>query len=117
MTSKIRLYFSEKIQSDLISHLTREQSHYLKDVMRLNVGDLFTVFNTQGEWQARVENYHNSTANIKILKKVRNKEKENNLWLAFSPIKQNPLVLVAGLIIHLNYKLYFLTFSSLRASS
>ena len=35
MNKKIRLYFSEKIQSDLVAHLKKEQSHYLKDVMRL----------------------------------------------------------------------------------
>ena len=34
MNKKIRLYFSDKIQSDLVSQLTKEQSHYLKDVMR-----------------------------------------------------------------------------------
>ena len=50
MASKIRLYFSDKIQSELISHLTKEQSHYVKDVIRLKVGDLFSIFNTQGEW-------------------------------------------------------------------
>ena len=44
MNKKIRLYFSDKIQSDLIVHLLKEQSHYLKDVMRLKVGDTFSVF-------------------------------------------------------------------------
>ena len=38
MNKKIRLYFSDKIQSDLVAHLKKEQSHYLKDVMRLKVG-------------------------------------------------------------------------------
>ena len=91
MTTKIRLYFSDKIQSELISYLTREQSHYVKDVMRLNTGDSFSVFNDQGEWNATIENYEKDGARIKILKKVRNKKSEKNVWLAFSPIKQNPL--------------------------
>jgi len=30
-------------------------------------------------------------ARIKILKKVRDRDNEKNIWLAFSPIKQNPL--------------------------
>ena len=47
MAAKTRLYFSEKIQSDLISHLTKNQSHYVKDVMRLKVGERFSVFNGQ----------------------------------------------------------------------
>ena len=57
MNTKIRLYFSDKIQSDLVAHLKKEQSHYIKDVMRLKVGDNFSVFNTHGEWQASVEKY------------------------------------------------------------
>ena len=91
MTLKIRLYFSDKIQSELISHLTIEQSHYLMDVMRLKVGDVLSIFNSQGEWKASIESYQKGTAIIKVFEKVRNKEIENNVWLAFSPIKQNPL--------------------------
>jgi len=91
MALKIRLYFSNKIQSDLVSHLTQEQSHYVKEVMRLKKGDYLSVFNTQGEWSAIIENYEKSGARIKILKKVRDIENEKNVWLAFSPIKQNPL--------------------------
>jgi len=91
MTLKIRLYFSNKIQSDLVAHLTQEQSHYVKDVMRLKKGDYLSVFNAQGEWSAIIENYEKEGARVKILKKVRDKDNEKNIWLAFSPIKQNPL--------------------------
>jgi 16S rRNA (uracil1498-N3)-methyltransferase len=91
MNTKIRLYFSDKIQSDLVAHLKKEQSHYLKDVMRLKTGDTFSVFNTQGEWKASIQSYKKQEAQIKILKKMRDKRNENNIWLAFTPIKQNPL--------------------------
>jgi len=91
MSSKIRLYFSGKIQSDLTSHLTKDQMHYVKDVMRLKTGDRLSVFNTQGEWNAIIETYEKNGARIKILKKVRDRGNETNVWLAFSPIKQNPL--------------------------
>ena len=91
MPSKIRLYFSGTIQSDLTSHLTNDQTHYAKDVMRLKTGDGLSVFNTQGEWNAIIEAYEKNGARIKILKKVRDRDNEKNIWLAFSPIKQNPL--------------------------
>ena len=91
MNKKIRLYFSDKIQSNLVVHLKKEQSHYLKDVMRLKAGDIFSVFNSQGEWKARVVNYEKQSAKIKILEKFRDKKNEQNIWLAFTPIKQNPL--------------------------
>ena len=57
MISKIRIYFSNKIHSDLIAPLTKDQSHYIKDVMRLKLGDNLSVFNTQGEWNATIEKY------------------------------------------------------------
>ena len=91
MSSTIRLYFSGKIQSDLTSHLTKDQTHYAKDVMRLKTGDRLSVFNTQGEWNAMIEAYEKNGVRIKILEKVRDKENEKNIWLAFSPIKQNSL--------------------------
>ena len=91
MNAKIRLYFFDKIQSDLVAHLKKEQSHYLKDVMRLKIGDNFSVFNTQGEWNATIENYEKNGVQIKILDKLRDKENEQNIWLAFTLIKQNSL--------------------------
>jgi len=91
MSSTIRLYFPDKIQSDLSSHLTKEQTHYVKDVMRLKIGDKLSIFNTQGEWNAEIESYEKKGAKIKIMEKARDNDKEKNIWLAFSPIKQNSL--------------------------
>ncbi|MDC0059479.1 16S rRNA (uracil(1498)-N(3))-methyltransferase [Pelagibacteraceae bacterium] len=91
MNTKLRLYFSDKIQSDLVTHLKKEQAHYVKNVMRLKIGDSFSVFNAQGEWNASIESYEKEGTRIKILHKLRDKENEQNIWLAFTPIKQNPL--------------------------
>ena len=91
MSSIIRLYFPDKIQSNLSSHLTKEQTHYVKDVMRLKIGNKLSIFNTQGEWNAVIESYEKNEAKIKVEGKVRDKDNEKNIWLAFSPIKQNPL--------------------------
>ena len=91
MSSTIRLYFPDKIQSDLSSHLTKEQTHYLKDVMRLKKGDKLSIFNTLGEWNAVIETYEKKGVKIKIIGKTRDKSNEKNIWLAFSPIKQNSL--------------------------
>ena len=89
--SIIRLYFPDKIQSDLSSHLPKEQTHYIKDVMRLKIGDKLSIFNISGEWNAIIQSYEKKGARIKVMKKVREKENEKNIWLAFSLIKQNPL--------------------------
>ena len=91
MSSTVRLYFPDKIQSDLSSHLTKEQTHYVKDVMRLKIGDKLSIFNIQGEWNAIIEIYEKEGAKIKIMEKTRDKNNEKNIWLSFSPIKQNSL--------------------------
>ena len=91
MSSTVRLYFPNKIQSDLSSHLPKEQTHYVKDVMRLKIGDKLSIFNTLGEWKALIESYEKNRAKIKIMEKIRDKDNEKNIWLAFSPIKQNSL--------------------------
>ena len=91
MSSLLRLYFPAKIQSDLSSHLSKEQTHYVKDVMRLKIGNKLSIFNTQGEWRAVIQSYEKNGAKIKIMEKVKDKDREKNIWLAFSPIKQNPL--------------------------
>jgi len=91
MSSTIRLYFPDKIQSNLSSHLTNDQTHYVKDVMRLKIGDKLSIFNTLGEWKAVIETYEKSVAKIRIMEKIRDRDNEKNIWLAFSPIKQNPL--------------------------
>ena len=91
MSSKIRLYFSSVIKSELVSHLTKEQTHYVKDVMRLQIGGNLSVFNSLGEWNAVVESYEKDGAKIRVLEKTKDKENEKNIWLAFSPIKQNSL--------------------------
>jgi len=101
MTSKIRLYFSNKIKSGLVTHLNKNQSHYIKNVMRLKLGENISIFNSYGEWSSQIESYEKGNAQIKILDKVRGqerhrkellyKENEKKIWLAFSPIKQNSL--------------------------
>ena len=91
MTSKIRLYFSDKIQSDLVTHLNKNQSHYIKNVMRLKPGENISIFNSYGEWNSKIESYKKGKAQIKTLDKVRDEESKKKIWLAFSPIKQNPL--------------------------
>ena len=69
--------------------------------MRLKPGENISIFNSYGEWNAKIESYEKGKAQIKILDKVRGhqrhrkellyKENEKKIWLAFSPIKQNPL--------------------------
>ena len=44
MTSKIRLYFSDKIQSDLVTHLNKKQSHYIKKCNEIKTRENIFLF-------------------------------------------------------------------------
>ena len=92
MSRKIRLYFRKKLEEDLISSLSSEQSHYIKNVMRVKQDSLISLFNSNdGEWDARIINHKRDSTEFKVEKISRNQGFENNIWLAFSPIKKIPL--------------------------
>ena len=92
MPSKIRLYFSKELKANLLSYLSNEQSHYIKNVMRLKPGDTISLFNsTNGEWKAKIVNHGKENTEFKVEKLIKSKKIESDIWLAFSPIKKNPL--------------------------
>ena len=92
MPPKVRLYFSKELKENLLSTLSAEQSHYIKNVMRLKPGDTISLFNpTNGEWEAKIVSHNKENTEFKVEKIIKNKKVENDIWLAFSPIKKNPL--------------------------
>ena len=89
--SNIRLFFEKSLSLNFISKLDKTQSHYLSKVMRINVGQSFSLFNQNGEWEAKVENITKGIIEFIILKKIRSALNEKEIWLAFAPIKLNYL--------------------------
>ena len=57
--------------------------------MRLKIGDNFSLFNKNGEWEANISNISKFIVEFKVIKQLRQKENIKELWLAFSPIKSN----------------------------
>ena len=87
--SNIRLFFSDTLSVNMIDKLNKDQSHYLSKVMRLKENDVFSLFNKEGEWEAKILGISKNTVEFKIIKQLRQKEITKELWLAFSPIKSN----------------------------
>ena len=87
--SNIRLFFSNTLSADMINRLDKSQSHYLTKVMRIKESEVFSIFNQNGEWEAKVLKISKGIVEFKIVKQLRNKESSKELWLAFSPIKSN----------------------------
>ena len=89
MNSKVRLYFSDRLTSGEVLNLSENQSHYVKNVIKLKQGDKISLFNSlSGEWDARILAHGKNLTELKVEKQSRPQIDNNNLWLAFSPIKK-----------------------------
>ena len=87
--SNIRLFFRKSLSINLKDKLDKSQSHYISKVMRIKESEVFSLFNSNGEWEAKILNISKSLVEFNITKQLRQKEYPKELWLAFSPIKSN----------------------------
>ncbi len=87
--SNIRLFFPESLSLNFISKLDKSQSHYLTKVMRIKIGESFSLFNNNEEWLAKINQISKDIVEFCVIEKLRQKESTKEIWLAFSPIKSN----------------------------
>jgi len=87
--SNIRLFFPKSLSINLTAKLDKSQSHYVNKVMRIKVDMVFSLFNSSGEWEAKILDISKNIVEFNIIKQLRQKENIKELWLAFSPIKSN----------------------------
>ena len=87
--SNIRLFFSESLSLNLTATLDKSQSHYVSKVMRIKKSEVFSLFNSSGEWEAKILDISKNIVEFNVTKQLRQKENSKELWLAFSPIKSN----------------------------
>ena len=87
--SNIRLFFSNTLSVHMIDKLDKSKSHYLTKVMRVKENEVFSLFNKEGEWEAKILKVSKSNVEFEIIKKLRLKENNKEIWLGFSPIKSN----------------------------
>ena len=87
--SNIRLFYSKSLSLNLTDKLDKSQSHYVAKVMRIKEREVFPLFNSSGEWEAKILNITKSIVEFNVTKQLRQKENTIDLWLAFSPIKSN----------------------------
>jgi 16S rRNA (uracil1498-N3)-methyltransferase len=98
MAKKIqhRLFLEDNLPGGGIIALGTEQSHYLANVMRANVGTAVALFNGRdGEWAAEVIEVKKREVTLKVVEKTRDQGTEPDLWLAFAPIKKARLDFMA----------------------
>ena len=87
--SNIRLFFPENLSLNLTAKLDKSQSHYVSKVMRVKVDETFSLFNSSGEWETKINEISKGIVEFTVIKLLRPKENQKEVWLAFSPIKSN----------------------------
>ena len=87
--NNIRLFFLETLSTNMSGELDKSQSHYVNKVMRVKENEVFSLFNSSGEWEAKILSISKNIVEFNITKQLRQKETTKELWLAFSPIKSN----------------------------
>ena len=51
--SNIRLFYRESLSLNLTATLDKSQSHYVSKVMRIKENEVFSLFNSSGEWRQK----------------------------------------------------------------
>ena len=85
---KIRLFVEASLSQGAELRLT-DQAHYLVNVMRQGVGDVFTCFNGRdGAWTAEVAQAGKRQVVATCLEQTEAQRTPPDLWLLFAPIKK-----------------------------
>tara|TARA_Y100000590_G_C15738479_1_gene1019404 strand:+ start:4009 stop:4743 length:735 start_codon:yes stop_codon:yes gene_type:complete len=88
--SKTRIYINKEISSNLLVYIKNKQHHFLKNVLRIQVNDLIRIFDGKtGEWLTKVLTINRDNTVLRVNEKIRNFDKQSDLWLIFAPIKQH----------------------------
>lgn len=105
----IRLYSTVNLKELLLAQtdyvLTREQNHYLIDVMRCKVGDeLHLLDGKTGDYKCRISSISKKKAFVKVLKLSKPPKDPADLWLLFAPVKKAGTELIIEKCVELGVK-------------
>jgi 16S rRNA (uracil1498-N3)-methyltransferase len=90
MVALIRLFVNKELHLGDQLELRTGQLHYLKNVMRLEVGAKFSLFNGKdGEFLGQILNLKKRSMLVDIKDQVRMQIPDPDIWLLFSPIKRS----------------------------
>ena len=84
-----RLYIQNSLEDGAILTLSTEQFNYVIKVLRLKIGYELLAFNESGEYLAKVYNVQKKSADIQLIKKLREPALCTPRTLIFAPVK-NP---------------------------
>ena len=92
--SNLRLFHLGNIIENSTSLLSKEHTHYVINVMRLNRGSNLNFFNKEGEWLSEIISIEKNKVEVKFLHKVKEPLKISNIELAICLVKKTPMEII-----------------------
>jgi len=79
--SNIRIYINKEITKGFVV-LDKSQSHYIKNVMRVKVGDMFNIFNeNDGEWRVKLKEIKKNKLIVNVEEYIGIKPEPADVWV------------------------------------
>lgn len=89
---RLRLFVAPPLARGGAVDLGRAQAHYLRTVMRAEIGDEVALFNGRdGEWTARIDDLGKTHVGLVVEERLRPQEPEPGPWLVFAPVKKEAM--------------------------
>lgn len=89
LSSTPRLMVAGPLLAGAVLTLPQDQSHYLAQVMRRQLGDIVRVFDgVSGEWAARVVRLAKKAVDLQVEQQTAPQEPVADLWLCAAPLKR-----------------------------
>ncbi len=87
-----RLHVTQNLSSEAAIVLQDKQAHYVRNVLRLEVGAHLALFNGKdGEWLAEIEAIDKKQTVLRLLEQSRPQAETNDIWLLVAPVKRERL--------------------------
>lgn len=91
-----RLHVADDLGEGASVELGAERAHYLRHVLRLEVGAGVRLFNGRdGEWATRIAAHAKRATTLTVGRRLREQSPEPDLWLVFAALKRTPMDLIA----------------------
>ena len=92
--SNVRLFFPGNILENTTSLLSKEQTHYVVNVMRVKRGSNINFFNKEGEWLSEIVFLEKDRVEVKFLNKIKESSATSNIELAICLVKKTPMEII-----------------------
>lgn len=90
MAKNFRLYIANNLADEKNITLNEEQSHYLKNVVKYNIGETLHCFdNKNGEFSCEITEIGKKAVTLSVLNKVKDFSPTPDIWLLFAPLKKD----------------------------